>query len=111
MRRVLQYTKYVVKDWGARALYRPVDGSQELIEGLTSYAYEQAAAEDDYAQRLETQWHASRVLAYDFLSSVGVSKVDLVNVFDLPVPPPILPRAPQFVRLDNLIPMKDHEDE
>ena len=111
MRRVLQYTKHVAKDWEKHALYRPPDGSQELTDGLTSYAYEQAAAEDDFAQHLETQWHASRVLAYDFLSSVGVSKDDLVNVFDLPVPPPMFPRAPQFVRLDNLIPMKDHEDE
>ena len=66
--------------------------------------------EDDFAQRLETQWHGSRVLAYAFLSSVGVSKADLVNVFDLPVHPPIPPKAPQFVHLDNLISMEDHED-
>ena len=110
MRRVLQYTKYVVKDWEKHALYCPQGASQELADGIKSYAFEQAAAEDDFAQRLETQWHGSRVLAYAFLSSVGVSKDDLVNVFDLPVPPPIPLQAPQFVHLDNLIPMEDHDD-
>ena len=107
---VLQYTKYVVKDWERHALHCPLGASQELVDGIKSCAFEQAAAEDDFAQRLETQWHGSRVLAYAFLSSAGVSKDDLINVFDLPVPPPIPPRAPQFVHLNNLIPMEDHED-
>ena len=110
MRRVLQYTKYVVRDWENHSLYHPAGASEELLDGLKSYACEQAAAEDDFAQRLETQWHGSRVLAYAFLSSVGVSRDDLVNVFDLPVPPPIPHKAPQFVHLDNLIPMEDHEE-
>ena len=98
------------EEWEKHALYHPPGASEELMDGFKSYAFEQAAAEDDFAQRLETQWHGSRVLAYAFLSSVGVSKADLVNVFDLPVPPPIPPKAPQFVHLDNLISMEDHED-
>ena len=109
MRRVLQYTKSAVADWTALASLR-VTASQELKEGLQSYALEQAAAEEAFFDRLSMQWYSSRVRAFQFLLSLGYSPGDLTNVLGLPLPPTI-PRGPQFMHLNELIPLETHEVE
>ena len=109
MRRVLQYTQSVIDDWKALASRRAA-ASHELKEGLQSYALEQAAAEEAFYQRLSMQWYATRVRAFKFLLSLGYSQSDLINVLGLPLPPTV-PNGPQFLHLNELIPMETHEPE
>ncbi|KAK7676010.1 hypothetical protein QCA50_021045 [Cerrena zonata] len=109
MRRVLQYTESIAKDWEKLVSCRS-NTSAELKEGLQSYALEQAAAERGLCDRLRTQWHGSRIRAYTFLSSVRVSHADLTDVLGLPTPPPGS-KSPQIIRLTELIPTDNHGSE
>ena len=109
MRRVLQYTQSVAADWTAFASRR-VTTAHELGEGLRSYALEQAAAEEAFFQRLSMQWYATRVRAFQFLLSLGYSQNDLTDILGLPLPPTV-PKGPQFMHLNELIPMETHETE
>ena len=81
MRRVIEFCRWRAKWWDEQATVRMNSVDTQLLEGLTSYAAEQACVERQRAAHLEGKWAPVRSRAKAALSQVNhqVSATQIVS--------------------------------
>lgn len=73
MRRVIEYCQWWAGWWAERATVRGGEVDDQLLEGLQSYAAEQASIEQHHAVQLEAKWVPVRSRAKAALSQVSAT--------------------------------------
>jgi hypothetical protein len=73
MRWVIEYCQWQARWWAERATIRGGEVDDQLLEGLQSYAAEQASIEWHHAVQLEAKWAPVRSWAKAALSQVSAT--------------------------------------